>query len=246
MTPPQYGQLCVPCKREGRGDLWLSPQALTGHQLKEHPEEIERIALYAIKGHQRQAEYIYSRWPKSRQDNGILIYYMALGNPKLQYRRLEGQQIAFTAQYTDFFYFLRQIGGMTRAGRSIRQPTLTDSPLERRYMDGKRMGTREAVRRVMEIDPATRYNEGLLCAKLLGAFPLEGISLIYDHTQHTLTLTAPERKVPAVFRYIDSIARASRKHREKGQYTDSLVAEKRAIMQDFAQHYYGVEREQRG
>lgn len=243
-NPNPYGTICRPCKEAGRESIHFQGIAYERHIAAEHPEEYERIQLYAIQGHEKQAEYIYQRHPSAKEDNGLLIYYMALGNPKLAYKRLPQGKISFQAEYTEFFYFLRRIGGMTRAGRNIRQPRLKDEELERRYIKGKRIGTREAVRRIMELEPATRYNEGLLSAKLLQAFPLEGISLTYDHDKHTLTLQAPESLIPMVFRYIDSIARASRKHRNEHPYTASIVAEKRTIMQDFAQHYYGVEREE--
>ena len=239
-----YGTICRPCQEARKENIHFQGIAYERHIAAEHPEEYERIQLYAIQGHEKQAEWIYAHHPEARQDNGILIKYMALADPRLAYARSTEGTVFITAQYTDFFYFLRRIGGMTRAGRNIRQPRLHDQELPRRTQKGKRVQTREAVRRIMEIEPAARYNEGLLAAKLLQHFPLEGITLAYDHERHTLTLQAPEARLTAVFRYIDSIARASRKHRQATPYTDSPVAQKREVMQDFAQHYYATERQE--
>ena len=51
------------------------------HIAQAHPEQVERRALLSIETAEEQVNYIYEHHPETKQDNGLLLFYFAKGEP---------------------------------------------------------------------------------------------------------------------------------------------------------------------
>ena len=194
-----------------------------------HPETIEQRAIMSIETAKQQVSYIYEKHPEAKHDNGLLLAYFAKGYPKVHYAEANGH-ISITAQYKDFFYFLKRAGSITRLGRHIRQPKRTGEAIEPAQCLKFPIKTMEAVKLVFEKVPQARFNEGILCEQVLRFWQPKGISMHYDKITQAITLSAPKPLFIAVLRHLEGITRASRKLRSGiKQDGNSAIPERRKL-----------------
>ena len=199
------------------------------HTAQAHPEQAERRALLSIESAEKQVEYIYNRYPETKQDNGLLLIYFAKGYPKLKLYE-EGNDYVIKALYDDFFYFLKRANSITRLGRHIRQPKKTGEELITYSNPLKtNIKTKDAVKQVLEQVPQARYNEGLLAEKVLRYFQPQGVEMQYNKDTQEITLKAPKSLMLAVLRHIETISRRSREYRETNPFTESPKAAEREV-----------------
>ena len=221
--------LCPHCQAQ------IPERAWDRHIAETHPAEIERYALLAIESAEDQVAWLYSNYPETKQDNGLLLFHFAKGYPKLKLYE-ENNNYIIQAPYDNFFYFLKRANSITRLGRHLRQPERTGETLTTSGSSLKtNIKTTEAVKQVLMEVPQARYSEGILSERVLRYFQPQGIEMQYKTGE--ITLKAPKSLMLAVLRHLETISRASRKLRATLKFEgNSAVPEKREIEFDYSTH----------
>ncbi len=235
--------ICKWCKAAGKKpkDCEVPVEQWQGHVYNFHQERIEETALMAIDTAEEQVAYVYEHHPEARQSNGRLMLLALKGYRPAEVRSWEnGDASIIVSSYMAFGDLLKHCGSLARLGRAIRRAKATGEELPRGYSHLFKVKVRDAVKLVLDKNPAAFYNEGVLCEEVLRYFPIEGVSCVYDRAMKTVSIQAPTEILENVLARLETIMRRSREIRngDGNQYDPSHVKQEREIAFAFSTSYW--------
>src|SRR5579872_1785167 len=207
---PEYNNIRIKCPFQSEHG-WMDYDHWDAHIHELHPLEVDSRAMLAIDTAREKAAYIYEHYPEARQSNGKLMLSAIKSYKPIAVQCHEDNGfVTITAGYMEFAGMITNCVSIARLGRSIRRAKETGERIISQPIKMQRIRALDAVRTVLEKNPAAFYNEGVLCQEVLRYFPIEQVSCTYDPITQKVILVAPTDLIERVLAHLESIVRHSR------------------------------------